>query len=168
MFVEQQLFNLHIPFKNVELGYIELAGHVPETQIAALNTALKKAGLEVLNSKRNIVIEKTTQAIDEILNNDSKSHDINYSVYISKQVGTDYATIAKLFSEVKGITLQQFIIIRKIEKIKEYLLYYDLPLAEIAYRLQYSSVPHLSNQFKKITGLSPSFFKSIQKAKPSC
>ena len=88
--------------------------------------------------------------------------DTNYSEYISKKIGHDYTYLSNIFSEVKGITIQQFIIMHKIERVKELLLYDELNLTEISYKLHYSSVAHLSNQFKKITGLSPSFYKKLK------
>jgi AraC-like DNA-binding protein len=87
----------------------------------------------------------------------------NYSDYISEKLGYDYTYLANTFSEVKGITIQQFIIINKIEKVKELILYDELNLTEISYKLHYSSVAHLSNQFKKVTGFSPSFYKQLKK-----
>jgi AraC-like DNA-binding protein len=120
-----------------------------------------KSGLELIDEKKAILIEKIKNTITDLIQEDNLSK-VNYSEYLSEKLGYNYTYLANRFSEVKGITIQQFIIIHKIEKVKEYLLYGELNLTEISYRLNYSSVAHLSNQFKNITGLSPSFYKQLQ------
>jgi AraC-like DNA-binding protein len=118
--------------------------------------------LELLDDKRSILIEKIKNVITELIHYSDELPRVNYSDYISEKLGYDYTYLSNIFSEVKGTTIQQFIIINKIERVKELLLYDELNLTEIAYKLHYSSVAHLSNQFKKITGLSPSFFKQLK------
>src|SRR5690606_30869978 len=121
------------------------------------------SGLELLDDNRKIIIEKIKAVIIEMIHYSDELPKVNYSDYISEKLGYDYTYLANTFSEVKGITIQQFIIMNKIERIKELLLYNELNLTEISYLLHYSSVSHLSNQFKKITGLTPSFYKKLKK-----
>jgi AraC-like DNA-binding protein len=121
-----------------------------------------KTGLEVLDDKKSILIEKIKNVVIEMIHYSDELPKENFSDYISEKLGYDYTYLANTFSEVKGMTLQHFIIINKVEKVKELLLYDELNLTEISYKLNYSSVAHLSNQFKKITGLSPSFYKQLK------
>src|SRR4029078_6161347 len=123
---------------------------------------LLKSGLELLDDKRSILIERIKNVITEMIHYSDELPTQNYSDYISEKLEYDYTYLSNIFSEVKGITIQQFIIIHKIERVKELLLYDELNLTEISYKLHYSSVAHLSNQFKKITGLSPSFYKKLK------
>ena len=118
--------------------------------------------MELLEDKKSILIEKIKNVIIEIIHYSDELPTENYSEYISKKLGYDYTYLSNIFSEVKGITIQQFIIMHKIERVKELSLYDELNLTEISYLLHYSSVAHLSNQFKKVTGLSPSFFKKLK------
>jgi AraC-like DNA-binding protein len=115
----------------------------------------------LLDDKRAILVEGVKNVIIEMIHYSDEVPKVNYSDFISEKMGYDYTLLANVFSEVKGITIQQFIIINKIERVKELLLYDELTLTEISYRLHYSSVAHLSNQFKKITGLTPTFYKGI-------
>jgi AraC-like DNA-binding protein len=116
-----------------------------------------------MDDTRAILIEKIKNVIIEMIHYADEEPKENYSDYISKKLGYDYTYLANIFSEVKGITIQQFIIINKIEKVKELILYDELNLTEISYRMGYSSVAHLSNQFKKVTGLAPSVFKQMSR-----
>jgi AraC-like DNA-binding protein len=116
----------------------------------------------LMDDKRSILIEKIINIIIEMVHYSEEMPAVNYSTYISEKLNYDYTYLSNIFSEVKGITIQQFIIIHKIERVKELLLYEELNLTEISYKLNYSSVAHLSNQFKKITGLSPSHFKKVK------
>jgi len=124
---------------------------------------LLASGLELLDDKKAILIEKIKNIITELIHYSDEFPKVNYSEYISEKLGYDYTYLANVFSEVKGVTIQHYIIMNKIEKVKELLLYDELNLSEISYLMHYSSVAHLSNQFKKITGLSPSYFKSLKK-----
>src|SRR5690606_28047969 len=119
-------------------------------------------GLELLDDKKSILIERIKNSITEIIYYSEDTPKVNYSNYLSQKLGYDYTYLSNIFTGVKGITIQQYIIILKIEKVKEYLLYGELNLSEIAYKLHYSSVAHLSNQFKKTTGVTPSFFKQLK------
>jgi len=123
---------------------------------------LIKSGLELMDNKKAVLIEKIIKVIIEMIHHTDEIIKINFSDYLSEKLQHDYTYLSNIFSEVKGITIQQFIIIHKIERIKELLLYDELNLTEISYKLNYSSVAHLSNQFKKVTGLSPSHFKQLK------
>jgi AraC-like DNA-binding protein len=128
---------------------------------------LSLSGLELLDDKKSVLIEKIKNVIIEMIHYSDELPKVNYSEYISKKLNYDYTYLSNLFSEVKGITIQHFIILHKIERVKELLLYEEYNLTEISYLMQYSSVAHLSNQFKKVTGLSPSFYKLMKKKRGS-
>lgn len=162
MMVKDELKKLGIKYVIVDLGMVEILEDITHKQRELLKENLLKSGLELLDSKKSILIEKIKNVITEMIHYSNKLPDVNYSDYISKKLNLDYTYLANTFSEVKGITIQQFIIINKIERVKELLLYDELNLTEISRKLHYSSVAHLSNQFKKITGLSPSFFKQLK------
>ncbi len=163
MVVKEELKKLGLHYVNIDLGTIEILEDITDFQRDALRKNLKKYGLELLDDKRKIIIEKIKSLIIEMIHYSDELPKVNYSDYISEKLGYDYTYLANTFSEVKGITIQQFIIIHKIERIKELLLYDELNLTEISYLLHYSSVSHLSNQFKKITGLTPSYYKKLKK-----
>ncbi len=160
--VQEELKNLGIKYMTVDLGVAEIFEDINEVQFKKLQESLLRSGLELLDDKRSILIEKIKNVIVEMIHYSDELPETNYSDYISSKLGYDYTYLANIFSEVKGTTIQQFIIIHKIEKVKELLLYDELNLTEIAYKLHYSSVAHLSNQFKKITGLTPSFYKKLK------
>jgi AraC-like DNA-binding protein len=162
MMVKEELKRLGIGFMSIDLGVAELFEDISEEQFNELRVNLLKSGLELLDDKRSILIEKIKNVIVEMIHYSDELPPTNYSDYISEKLGYDYTYLANIFSEVKGTTIQQFIIMHKIEKAKELLLYDELNLTEIAYKLHYSSVAHLSNQFKKITGLTPSFYKKLK------
>ena len=130
--------------------------------IQQLKESLLKSGLELPDDKKSILTEKIKRLIIEMIHYADDLPKVNYSTYISEKLNYDYTYLSNIFLEVKGITIQHFIIIHKVEKIKELLLYDELNLTEISYKLHYSSVAHLSTQFKKITGLSPSYFKKLK------
>lgn len=161
--VQQELEKIGIPYLSVDLGLVETKDQVSDQERNQLSLNLKRVGLEILEDKRSILIDKIKNVIIEMIHYADELPKINYSDYISDKLGYDYTYLSNMFSEVKGITIQQFIIIHKIERVKELLLYEKLNLTEISYRLNYSSVSHLSNQFKKVTGLTPSYFKKLKK-----
>jgi len=163
MLVKEELKKLGIMHAIVDLGTVEVDGDITQEQHDLLKVNLLKSGLELLDDKRSILIERIKNVVVEMIHYSDELPKVNYSDYISDKLGYDYTYLSNVFSEAKGITLQQFIIMHRIEKVKELLIYDELNLTEISYRLQYSSVAHLSNQFKKVTGLSPSFYKQLKK-----
>jgi len=163
MVVKDELENLGIKNSIIDLGMIETPNEVTQPQLDKLKQNLLKSGLELLDNKKSILIEKIKNVIIEMIHYSDELPAKNYSDYISEKLNYDYTYLSNLFSDVKGITIQQYIITNKIEKVKELLLYDELNLTEIAFKLHYSSVAHLSNQFKKATGHSPSFYKQLKK-----
>ena len=162
MAVKEELQKMGLHFMMPDLGEVEVMETLSEEQWAELKAGLLHSGLELMDDKRAILIEKIKNVITEMVHHSDESPKMNYSNFISEKLNYDYTYLSNLFSEVKGITIQQFIIIHKIERAKELLLYDELNLTEISYKLHYSSVAHLSNQFKKVTGLSPSHFKQLK------
>ena len=167
MMVKEELKKLGLKYVIVDLGMVEILEDITNEQREALSKNLLKSGLELLDDKKAILIEKIKNVIIEMIHYTDEIPDVNYSDYISEKLDYDYTYLANTFSEVKGTTIQQFIIIHKIERVKELLLYDELNLTEISYKLHYSSVQHLSNQFKKITGLTPSFYKQLKNKRNS-
>lgn len=167
MAVKEELKKLGLHFVVVDLGEVEIMEEITPEQRHQLNTALISSGLELMEDKKAILIEKIKNVITEMIHHTDEAIKINYSDFISEKLNYDYTYLSNLFSEIKGITIQQYIIINKIERVKEFLLYEELNLTEISYKLHYSSVAHLSNQFKKITGLTPSQFKQLKNRKRS-
>jgi AraC-like DNA-binding protein len=145
----------------VDLGMVEILKTITKKQRMILEENLKHSGLEVLDSKKSQLIDRIKDAIMEMVQTEYLP-ETNFSDFLSQKLKHDYTYMANIFSDVKGITIQQFIIINKIEKVKELLLYNELSLTEISNRMNYSSVAHLSHQFKKVTGLTPSFYKQIR------
>lgn len=162
MIVKDELKKLGLQYFIVDLGMVEILEDLTKEHRESLKIALLNSGLELMDDHKAILIERIKNVIIEMIHYADELPKVNYSDYISEKLGHDYTYLANIFTEVKGITIQQFIIIHKIEKVKELLLYDELNLTEISYKLHYSSVAHLSNQFKKITGLSPSFYKLMQ------
>lgn len=162
MMVREELQKLGIQHMLIDLGIVEIFEKLTQSQYDQFKENLYRSGLELLDDKKSILIEKIKNVVIEMIHYSVESPKVNYSDYISKKLDYDYTYLSNIFSEVKGVTLQQFIITHKIEKVKELLLYNELTLTEISYKLHYSSVAHLSNQFKKVTGLSPSFYKQLK------
>ena len=162
MMVEDEFKRLGLHYSSIELGVVETNELMTHNQHKQLKENLHKSGLELLDDKKAILIEKIKNVVTEMIHYSDELPDVNYSDYISEKLDYDYTYLSNIFSEVKGITIQQYIILNKIEKVKELLLYNELNLTEISYKMHYSSVAHLSNQFKKVTGLSPSFFKQLK------
>ncbi len=162
MLVKDELQKLGIPFVMMDLGVVEISQEISAEKKKELGDRLLLAGLELLDDKKNILIERVKNVIIEMVHYSEEPPKLNYSHHISEKLGYDYNYLANIFSEVKGVTIQQYIIMHKIERAKELILYDELSLTEIAYKLHYSSVAHLSNQFKKFTGLSPSYYKELK------
>lgn len=162
MFVKEELRILGIPYTSIDLGEIEIPGEISPGQRELLKLSLLKSGLELMDDTRAILIERIKNVIIEMIHDADELPKIKNSIYISEKLNHDYTYLANLFSESTGTNIEQFILIHKIERVKELLLYDELNLTEISYKLNYSSVAHLSNQFKKITGLTPTFFKQLK------
>lgn len=165
MIVKSELDKLEISYGTVDLGEIEIKGSVSPEKKKELKIALLKVGLELMDDKKAILIEKIKNTIIELVYSETDVPKIKKSDYISTKLNYDYTYLANIFSEATGITIEQYIIIHKIERVKELLLYNELNLTQISYLLDYSSVAHLSHQFKKITGLTPTFFKNLKHKK---
>jgi AraC-like DNA-binding protein len=167
MVVKEELKKLGLHFIVVDLGEVEIMENMTTPQQEQLKLALFNSGLELMDDKRAVLIERVKNVIIEMIHHTDELPKVNYSDFISEKLNYDYTYLSNLFSEVKGITIQQFIIINKIERAKELLLYDEHSLTEISYKLHYSSVAHLSNQFKKVTGLTPSHYKRMKDKKRS-
>ena len=167
MVVKEELRKLGLHFTTVDLGTVEVMENISQQQRDQLKVALLKSGLELMDDKKAILIEKIQNVVVEMVHYEDELPKVNFSDYLSEKLHYNYTYLANLFSETKGITIEHFIILHKIERVKELIIYGELNLSEIAWRLHYSSVAHLSNQFKKITGLTPSFFKSLKHKKRS-
>lgn len=167
MLVKEELVKLGLHYVIVDLGIVEVLEEISAEQRDSLKTNLLKSGLELLDDKKAILIDRIKNVIIEMIHYGDELPKVNYSIYIQDKLKLDYTYLSNIFSEVKGITIQQYIIIHKIEKVKELLLYDELNLTEISYKLDYSSVAHLSSQFKKITGLTPTYFKSLKQKRIS-
>ncbi len=163
MEVKEILNSLGLHFVFVDLGEIEVMEELNTYEVNNLKEALLAIGLELLEDKKAILIDRIKNVIVEMIQNTDETININYSNYISEKVHQNYAYLSSLFSQVQGITIEQYIILNKIEKVKELIVYDELNLTEISLKLNYSSVAHLSNQFKKVTGLTPSQFKNLKK-----
>ena len=161
MLVKSELEKLRLDYKVVDLGEAIIPDKIPDKKYEALKAALQKWGLELMDDKRSMLIEKIKNVIIEMVHYADELPRTNYSAYISDKLDQDYTYLANLFSEVVGTTIEHFIIGHKIEKVKELLVYKEMTLSEISFEMEYSSVAHLSNQFKKITGLTPSHFKQV-------
>src|SRR5688572_10661842 len=162
MLVKADLERLGLHPTAIELGEVAISENITQAQRDQLNRSLKKAGLELMDDKKAMLVEKIKHVIIQMIHYSDAPPLSKYSVFISAKLNYDYTYLANLFSEVRGITIEHFIIIHKIERVKELLVYDDLNLTEIAEKLNYSSVGHLSNQFKKTTGLTPSHFKKLK------
>lgn len=163
--VKEALESLGLNFVILELGIVEIMQDLTEKQHIQLYDILLKSGLELMDDKKSVLIEKIKNIIIEMVHYSDEIPKVTFSDYISEKMGLDYTYLSKLFSEVRGITIEHFIIAHKIERVKELLLYDELNLTQISYIMNYSSVSHLSKQFKKVTGLTPSFFKKLKEKK---
>jgi len=162
MVVKEVLMKLGLHYVIVNLGEVEILEDITNEQRQQIKIALLKSGLELMDDKKAVLIEKIKNIIVEMIHYTDELPKTNFSEYISEKLNYDYTHLSNLFSETEGTTIEHFIIIHKIERVKELIIYDELTLTEIAWKLHYSSVAHLSNQFKKITGLTPSFFKSLK------
>lgn len=165
--VKEVLKKMMIHHILVELGEVEIMEKLTPEQRKELKYNLLESGLELMDDKKAVLIEKIKNVIIEMVHNSDVPIKINFSNYLSEKLNHDYTYLSNLFSEVQGTTIEQFIISHKIERIKELIIYGELNITEIAWKMNYSSVAHLSNQFKKSTGLSPSHFKQLKNKRRS-
>jgi AraC-like DNA-binding protein len=162
MVVKTELEKLGLQYVDVKIGEADIIDNIQPEQLQQLDKALRKSGLLLIDDKRSILVEKIKNVIIELVHYKEEQIKVNLSDYLSEKLNYNYTYLANLFSEVKGITIEKFYLTHKIEKVKELIVYDELNLTEIAYRMHYSSVAHLSNQFKKFTGLTPSHFKKLK------
>mgnify|MGYP003576660106 CR=1 FL=1 len=167
LMVKEELSKLGLTVTTVELGEAEIMGNVTEEQRELIRSALLKSGLELMDDKKSVLIEKIKKVIIESVHYSEDPPTVNFSDYLSQKLNHDYTYLANLFSEVQGTTIEKFLIAHKIERVKELLVYNELNLTEIAYQMHYSSVAHLSAQFKKVTGLTPTYFRQLKNKRRS-
>ena len=160
--VKAELEKLGLHDLIADLGNVEVKEEFTVLQRKQLKAALLISGLELVDDKKAMLIEKVKNVIVEMVHYTEYMLKVNFSDYLSEKLNYDYTYLANLFSEVTGTTIGHFIIAHKIERVKELLLYDELNLTQISYKLNYSSIAHLSNQFKKVTGLTPGYFKKMK------
>ncbi len=165
MAVKAALVSMGLNYRTIELGEIDIKEELNLDQLTILKETLLMSGLLLIDDKKAMLIEKIRNIIIEMVHYSDEVPLVNFSEYLGKKLKHDYTYMASLFSEITGTTIEHFIIAHKIEKVKELLLYDELNLSEISYKLNYSSVAHLSNQFKKVTGLTPTYFKNLKEFK---
>lgn len=162
MVVKAELEKLGLRYNYVKIGEADIIGNAQPEQLEQLKIELKEAGLFLMDNKKSVLIEKIKNAIIELVHYTDEQIKVNLSDFLSEELNYNYTYLSNLFSEVNGITIENFYLAHKIEKVKELIVYDELTLTEIAYKMHYSSVAHLSNQFKKITGLTPSHFRNLK------
>ncbi len=164
MVVKSELEKMGLHHIRVDLGETEIMEDLSPDQLKQIDNTLRTIGLELMDDKKSVIVEKIKSIIIELVHYSESDSQIkvNLSDYLSDKLNHNYSHLSSLFSEVKGTTIEQFYLTHKIEKVKELLVYDELNLTEIAFKLHYSSVAHLSNQFKKMTGLTPSHFKNLK------
>lgn len=161
MLVKEELKKLNLHYI-VDMGSVDIMENITSEQRDQLRDALRQSGLELMDDKKAVLIEKIKNVIIEMVHYTDDLPKTNFSDFLSEKLNHDYTYMANLFSEVEGTTIEKFIISHKIERVKELIIYDELNLTEIAWMMHYSSVAHLSNQFKKVSGLSPSHFKQLK------
>ncbi len=162
MMVKNELKRLGLHYIFIDLGVIEIMENITSEKRQLLKANLSESGLELMDDKKALLIEKIRNVIIEMVNSTEDPIKRTFSEYLSEKLDQNYTTLANLFSEVQGMTIEQFVISQKVERIKELIIYDELNVSEIAWKMNYSSVAHLSTQFKKVTGLSPSHFKQLK------
>lgn len=158
--VENLIHSLGYVLQKIELGEVEIEGGLTFTQLDELDRALKSLGFEILDDRKSQIVTKIKSILIDLVQNKNACLDSPLSIFITDKINQDYNSLSQLFSQLESITIEQYFILLKIEKVKELLIYDELSLKEIAYRLNYSSVAHLSKQFKKTTGFTPTDFKT--------
>jgi AraC-like DNA-binding protein len=162
MVVKEALKDLGLHFVFVDLGVVEIMEELSAEQRQQLKVILHRSGLELMDDKKAELIQQTKKLILDLIYNTDDGLDMSFTVYLSQQTNQEYPYLANLFLEMQGTTIQQYIIIHKVERIKELIIYGELSITEITWKMNYSSVAHLSNQFKKITGLTPTHFRQLK------
>ncbi len=162
MIVKSELAELGLNYRQVDLGIADVVENISPLQREQLKVSLLRSGLELMDDNKSVLVERTKNVIIEMIHYADSLPTTKKSIYISEKLNYDYTYLANLFSEVTGTTIEQFIITHKIERAKELILYGELNLTEIAYKMHYSSVAHLSAQFKKVTGLTPTYFRKLK------
>jgi len=160
--VQNALIGMSLEFESVELGEVVLTKDIEDSQREELENILSSVGFQIIDDRKSRIIEKIKNIIVDLVHRKDNDNKVNLSHILSEELRIDYNYISNLFSEIEGITIEKYFILQKIEKVKELLVYNELSLSEIAISLNYSSVAYLSNQFKKITGITPSSFKKIK------
>ena len=160
--VKEELKKLGLHFIMVDLGKAEIMEDISVKQKKQLKIALLRLGLELINDKRSVLIEEIKNSVIQMVHHSDEMVKTNFSVFLSEKLHLDYNYLSNLFTEVQGTTIEQFIISHKVERIKELIIYDELSITQIAWKMNYSSVAYLSNQFKRITGLSPSHFRNLK------
>ncbi|WP_417799508.1 helix-turn-helix domain-containing protein [Tenacibaculum sp.] len=161
--IQNELDKLGVGVKSIKLGEVILEKELTSDEKERLDKILLDLGFEIIDDKKSRIIEKIKNLIINLVHHQDSETKVNLSDLLSNELHHDYNYLSNLFSEVEGTTIEKYFIAQKIEKVKELLVYDELSLSEIAFRLHYSSVAYLSNQFKKVTGLTPSHFKKIRK-----
>ena len=161
MVVKQEFEKAGLKPTDIKMGEVELNKEPTEAQLKKINSSLNELGFEILDNQKQKLIEKIKNLLIEKIQADDIEEHFTLSEFLSKKLNKEYSQLSRLFSEVEGTTIEQFFILQKIEKVKEWLAYNELTLSEIAWKLGYSSVAHLSSQFKKMTGLNPSHFRKM-------
>lgn len=162
MAVKEELKKLGLHFIVVDLGEVKIIENISTEKRALLKINLHHSGLELMDDRKAMLIEKIKTIIIEMVHHSDEIIKINFSDYLSSKMNHDYTYLSNLFSEDQGTTIEHFIISHKIERIKEFIIYGEYNITEIAWKMGYSSVAHLSSQFKKVTGFSPSIFKQLK------
>jgi AraC-like DNA-binding protein len=163
--VKDELNKLGVQYNSVELGEVEIVGTLSDEKLRVVDTILRISGIELIADKNILLLQKIKDAVYQyIYSSDNLTRQV-FSDYLSKKLNINYSSLSHFFSGTMGVTLEKYIITQKIERVKDMMVYDKLSLGDIAYMLGYSSVAHLSNQFKKITGLTPSFFKDLRNLK---
>jgi len=160
--VKSELHKLGLLYKNVELGEVELKGSISDEYISKLDLALKECGLEIIYNKEKLIIEKIKDTINKFIYRSEDFQKYSLTDFLRKRINFNYTYLSNLFSKKEGITIEKYFIEKKIEYVKELLVFEKLSLSDISFKLNYSSVAHLCNQFKKVTGLTPSFFRQLR------
>lgn len=165
MVVKSELEKLGLHPISVDLGEVDIADELQGYKRQDIHAALQKFGFALLDDKKSVIIERVKNMIIDLVQNKNNHLKTNLSDYLSKELNHDYTYITNLFTQVEGTTIEQYFIAQKVERVKELLVYDELTLSEISYQLNYSSVSHLSKQFKKVTGLTPSHYKQLKEQK---